>query len=69
MNTTRNFYVFIVILLLTLAPATAGVFAQSPHIPAGTTAPWWDESSPYRIPVSAGGSGIIGVSVNFTDGF
>ena len=40
MNTTRNFCVFIVILLLTLAPATAGVFAQSPHIPAGTTDPW-----------------------------
>lgn len=41
------------------------LLAPSP-LPAAGPDPWWDDAWPYRIPVTAGGSGVVEVSIDFT---
>ena len=40
--------------------------ASSPNDPADA---WWDDSWPYRIPVTVGGSGVVETTINFTNAF
>jgi hypothetical protein len=47
------------------APATSFTQAR----PSGSADPWWDSAWPYRIPVTASGSGVVSAGIDFSVAF
>ncbi len=59
----------LVLLLVLLIPALAGLRPLSPVTQAQSTAPWWNDAWPYRIPVTATGNGVAEVGIDFSAAF